>query len=91
MTSPSSEHRDVGPYTSAEQAMRQFENWSAWMPMPSPLLAEICIKEALLATKVAMPQFELETLEKAMQWDPLLAQIVAGWIFRAYDSGRRAR
>lgn len=84
-------NRDIGPYTSAEQTMDQFNGWAAGMPLSRDLLAEVCLKEALLSTKVALPRFELDVLENAGPWDPQVVQVVAGWIYRAYENGRCSR
>lgn len=74
--------RDVGPYLGADQAMRQFANWSVGLPAPTDEAGVMKVVEATLIAMVESTEFEREYLS-AHGVDPILATIIHGWIIRA--------
>jgi hypothetical protein len=84
--------RDNGPYDSAEQAIKQFLAQTHGIPGTPDELSGVVLREALLLAKVDLGAFfELEymsTFLKAAWGDPVMAQIIAGWIIRAHIAGR---
>lgn len=75
-------NRDPGPYGDVAQAMKQYANWSAGMPLPMKDVTTMQILEALLMTGLTPTRFEQEYLA-AHGLDPILATIVHGWLLRA--------
>jgi hypothetical protein len=84
--------RDNGPYDSAEQAIKQFLAQTHGIPGTPDELSGVVLREALLLAKVDLGAFfELEYMSvflKAAWGDPVMAQIIAGWIIRAHIAGR---
>jgi hypothetical protein len=83
--SEDSEVRDNGPYTDADQLMRQFANWSRGMPdagLNSTEAGHMLLAEVLMMAGVQPSAFELE-VAFAHEMTPAMIQVFAGWLLRA--------
>lgn len=82
--------RDNGPYQSADQAMQQFAAVTFGVPLNTTEKTLMVLNEALLLTNARPSAFESEYLrvfQEERGLDPLVAQILAGAIIRAYLTG----
>lgn len=84
-----SEIRDNGPFHSPDQAMKQWASWSRNMPLPMADTVNVLLAEVAMMTGVKPTGFEREYLSAA-ELDPIAAQVVAGWIVRAYMAGQKS-
>lgn len=85
MTIPNPEMRDIGPYESTEQVVRQFRNWRVGLPFGDSEAAGLLLIEAAMVTNAAPSQFEqqyLSELAGSGNLDPVLATIIHGWLIR---------
>ncbi len=74
--------RDIGPYESEEQILKQFAATTYGIPGSRKELCGIVLREALLLAGVQPSEFELRHADA--HWiDPVMAQILAGWLIRA--------
>lgn len=86
--------RDNGPYKSAEQARAQFDAVAFGLAMANTphgrrVLARMAVDEVLVATGVQLGDFDDVVLEElAGVLSPEQAQVVAGWVVRAWLSGQ---
>lgn len=83
------EMRDLGPFADADQAMRQFANWSAGMPISTQDAAKLSLGEGALRAGVRVSGFELEYVN-AFAGDPVLATILNAWLLRARLVGQQS-
>lgn len=83
------EIRDIGPFRTLVQAMREFTNWSAGIPQQPHSYGPMLIAEAALGAGAKLSDFEIEYLQ-AHKVDPVLATIIQGAIIRAHRAGHQA-
>lgn len=73
------ERRDIGPYQDVQQVKKQWESWSTGMPLADDQKAIMLIMESLLLAGRVPTQYEQNVLAR-QKIDPILAQILSGWI-----------
>jgi len=87
-----SEFRDNGPFDDADQVIRQWASWSRGMQglLSNREAARMLLLEALLIAGRQPTTFEKDYLE-GIEIDPILSQILAGWLISAAHSELAAR
>ncbi len=83
--------RDNGPYAGPDQALKQYAAVTHGIPGTSDQMCAMIVREALLMTGVGVSNsFEIDYLDAFMERhaDPIMAQIITGWIIRSYMLGK---
>lgn len=89
MTEPDP-RRDIGPYDGPDAALKQYAVTGYGMPpWANEQLCGLVIREAMSGAGAAASEFELDYLNTFMRehHDPILAQLIQGWIIRAHIAG----
>lgn len=84
--------RDNGPYTSPAQAMDQFEAVTFGIGGEEQEHCMLVLKEALMLADVDPSEFEEAWLfhgPDGFEVNPILAQVIAGWVLRSHLAGYR--
>lgn len=81
--------RDNGPFLDASQVLKQYAAQTHGMPFGNDVLTFQLVQEALLLAGVKPSEFEIRYFRESNDhhYDPVLAQIFAGWIIRACIAG----
>lgn len=82
--------RDLGPYETPGAALKQFAATTHMVPGSTADHCRMVLREALLLANVDLgEQGELEYLDAYLDqsYDPVVVQILAGWILRAHLAG----
>ncbi len=92
MTEPDP-RRDVGPYPDVAAALKQFAATTYGIPGSTVDHSRVVIREALMLGRVELGGYtEVEYLDKYLDLhgaDPIMVQIIAGWIVRAHLAGQQ--
>lgn len=85
--------RNVGPYSSADEILRQYNAAIFGIPadqMTMLRLLDMVTGEALLISDVQPSEFEMDFFRfwaEESGMDPMVAQLMASWIIRAHVAG----